>query len=42
MQQNFKNIKKVGLAIVCFEGSEHLCNIIATVRDLVDYVSVGL
>lgn len=42
MPNNFKNIKKVGLAIVCFEGSEHLCNIITTLRESVDYVSVGL
>ena len=39
---NYKNIKKVGLSIICFEGTEHLCNIITTLRECVDYVSVGL
>lgn len=38
----YKNIKKVGLAIICFEGTEHLYNIISTLRDSVDYVSLGL
>ena len=38
----FKNIKKVGLAIICFEGTEHLYNIISAIRESVDYVSVGL
>lgn len=40
--KNFKNIKKVGLAIICFEGTEHLYNIISTIRESVDYVSIGL
>ncbi len=39
---NFKNIKKVGLSIICFEGTEHLYNIISTIRESVDYVSIGL
>lgn len=39
---NYKNIKKVGLSIICFEGTEHLYNIISAIRDSVDYVSVGL
>lgn len=39
---NYKNIKKVGLAIICFEGTEHLYNIISAIRESVDYVSVGL
>jgi hypothetical protein len=38
----FKNIKKVGLGIICFEGTEHLYNIISTLRESVGYVSVGL
>lgn len=38
----YKNIKKVGLAIICFEGTEHLYNIISTLRQSVDYVSLGL
>ena len=38
----YKNIKKVGLAIIAFEGTEHLYNIISTLRDSVDYVSCGL
>lgn len=36
------NIKKLGLGIVCFDASEHLYNIISEIRDLVDYVVVGL
>lgn len=40
--QQFKNIKKVGLGIICFEGTEHLYNIISTLRDSVGYVSIGL
>ena len=39
---NYKNIKKVGLAIICFEGTEHLFNIITALRQSVDYVSIGL
>lgn len=42
MNKNFKNIKKVGLAIICFEGTEHLYNIISAIRESVDYVSIGL
>lgn len=38
----YKNIKKVGLAIICFEGTEHLYNIISAIRESVDYVSIGL
>ena len=38
----YKNIKKIGLAIIAFEGTEHLYNIISTLRDSVDYVSCGL
>ena len=38
----FKNIKKVGLGIICFEGTEHLFNIISSLRESVDYVSIGL
>lgn len=38
----YKNIKKVGLAIIAFEGTEHLYNIIYSIRESVDYVSIGL
>jgi len=38
----YKNIKGIGLGIICFEGTEHLYNIISAIRDSVDYVSVGL
>lgn len=38
----YKNIKKVGLAIIAFEGTEHLYNIISAIRESVDYVSIGL
>lgn len=38
----YKNIKGVGLGIVAFEGTESLYNIISEIRDLVDYVVVGL
>ena len=41
-QQNWKNIKKLALGIVAFEGTEHLYNIITELQDLVDYVSIGL
>ena len=34
--------QKLGLAINAFEGTEHLYNIISEVRDLVDFVVVGL
>lgn len=40
--KGYKNIKKVGLAIICFEGTEHLYNIISAIKDSVDYVSIGL
>ena len=39
---NYKNIKKLGLAIICFDASEHLYNIISELRQSVDYVSIGL
>lgn len=42
LMPKYKNIKKVGLAIICFEGTEHLYNIISAIRESVDYVSVGL
>ena len=29
---NYKNIKKLGLAIICFDASEHLYNIISELR----------
>lgn len=38
----WKNIKKLGLGIVAFEGTEHLAGIITEIRDLVDYVTIGL
>jgi len=34
--------KKLGLAINAFEGTEHLYNILREIRDLVDYVVIGL
>ena len=40
--KGYKNIKKVGLAIICFAGTEHLYNIISAIKDSVDYVSIGL
>ena len=39
---NWKNIKKLGLGIVAFEGTEHLASIISEIKDMVDYVSIGL
>lgn len=39
---NYKNIKKLGLCIIAFEGCEHLYNIISELRNSVDYVSIGL
>ena len=39
---NFKNIKKIGLGIVAFEGTEHLYNIISEIKDFIGYVVVGL
>lgn len=39
---NYKNIKKLGLCIIAFEGTEHLYNIISELRQSVDYVSIGL
>lgn len=39
---NYKNIKKLGLAIICFDASEHLYNIISELRQSVDYISIGL
>lgn len=39
---NYKNIKKLGLLIIAFEGTEHLYNIISELRESVDYVSIGL
>ena len=39
---NYKNIKQLGLSIICFDASEHLYNIISELRDSVDYISIGL
>ncbi len=39
---NYKNIKKLALCIIAFEGTEHLYNIISELRQSVDYVSIGL
>lgn len=39
---NYRNIKKLGLLIIAFEGTEHLYNIISELRESVDYVSIGL
>ena len=38
----WKNIQGLGLCIVAFEATEHLVNIISELRDVVDYVSIGL
>lgn len=38
----WQNIEKLGLCIVAFEATEHLANIISELRDVVDYVSIGL
>jgi len=37
-----KNIKKLGLAIVCFEGMEHIPNILWELKGLIDYVVAGV
>lgn len=42
MSIQYKNIKKLALGIVCFEGTEHLANIISELRESVDYVVIGL
>ena len=34
--------KKLGLAINAFEGTEHIYNILREIRDLLDYVVIGL
>lgn len=39
---NYKNIKKLALCIIAFEGTEHLYNIISELRQSVDFVSIGL
>ena len=39
---NYKNIKKLGLCIIAFEGTELLYNIITELKDSVDYISIGL
>ena len=38
---NWKNIKKLALGVMAFEGSEHLENIISELRDLIDVVIIG-
>lgn len=38
----WKNIQKLALGIIAFEGSEHLYNIIMELRDCVDDVIIGL
>lgn len=37
----WKNIKKLGLCVMAFEGSEHLQNILSEIRDLVDIIIIG-
>lgn len=39
---NFKNIKGIGLGIVCFEGSELLYNAISEIKDFLSYVVIAL
>lgn len=39
---DYKNIKKLGLGIVCFSDSEHLINILTELKGLIDYVVVGM
>lgn len=41
-KQEWKNIKKLGLGIVAFEGTEHLASIITEIKDYLDYVVIGL
>lgn len=41
-QSKTGNIKKIGIGIVAFEGTEHLASIITEFRDIVDYVVIGL
>lgn len=41
MNNSFKNIKKLGLAVVCFDATELLYGILSEIRDLVDYILVG-
>lgn len=37
-KSNWKNIKKLGLGVMAFEGSEHLKNILTELRELLDFV----
>jgi hypothetical protein len=41
MNYTFKNIKKLALGIMAFEGSEHLVNILTELRSLIDMVIIG-
>lgn len=42
MNQSFKHIKKVGLGIMGFEGSENIYNILKELEGIIDYSVVGL
>lgn len=42
MKEIYKNIKGLGLGIVCFDGAEMVANIITEIKDNIDYVVVGL
>ena len=37
----YKNIKKVGLGVCCFDATELLEGILSEIRDLVDYIVIG-
>lgn len=39
---NYQNVKKLGLGIIAFEGTEHLYNIISEIKDFLGYVVVGI
>lgn len=41
-QYNFQHIKKLGLAIMGFEGSENIYNILTELGDILNYVVVGV
>lgn len=42
MLENLKNVKSIGLGIICFEGAEHLQNIISELREDLAYVVVAI
>lgn len=42
MKSHFKHIKKLGLAIMGFEGSENIYNTLNELKDIIDYTVVGI